>query len=216
MHVVVFAGGTLRSGKAVDEAVASADLVVAADSGATRALHYGCTPAFVVGDFDSLATPPSTWQAMGSKIIPVAAEKDETDTELALEVAIQQGADRITLLGALGGARFEHTLANIFLLASYETPPIRIVDGPSICWLLRGPGSTQISGQPGDLLSLFPLTADALGVRTSHLYYPLKGETLHFGKARGISNVLMGEVAEVSLEQGMLLVIYTSKAELAE
>jgi thiamine pyrophosphokinase len=216
MHVVVFAGGTLRPGKAVDEAIATANLIIAADSGAILALHYGCTPAFVVGDFDSLTTPLSIWQALGSTIIPVAAEKDETDTELALDVAIQQGADRITLLGGLGGARFEHTIANVLLLASFETPPIRIVDGPSICWLLRGPASTQITGQPGDLLSLFPFTADATGIYTKHLSYPLKDGTLHFGKARGISNILIGEEAEVSLEQGMLLVIYTNKQELVE
>lgn len=214
MHVVIFAGGTLHAGKAVEAAIASADLIIAADSGAQTALRLGCTPVMVVGDFDSLTIPREALRAMGSQMIQVAAEKDETDTELAIDVAIQQGASEITILGGLGGQRFEHSIANILLLAGYETVPIRIIDGPSVCWLLRGPDSTGIDGQPGDLLSLFPLAADAHGIRTSDLYYPLQGDTLHFGKPRGISNVLTAPHAEVSLEQGLLLIIHTAKQEL--
>ena len=107
-------------------------------------------------------------------------------------------------------------MANVLLLAGIETVPIRIVDGPMACWLLRGPGSTTITGQNGDLLSLFPLTNEATGVRTKDLYYPLHDETLRFGRPRGVSNVLISEQAEVSMESGMLLVIHTSVQELKE
>ncbi|MFL5591429.1 MAG: thiamine diphosphokinase [Ktedonobacteraceae bacterium] len=215
MHIVIFAGGTLRPGKAVQAAIASADLVIAADSGAASALQYGCTPAIIVGDFDSL-DPLTTQQLQeqGSRFVPVPAEKDETDTELAIQTAIKQGASVITILGWLGGARFDHTMANILLLAGFETPPIRLVDGPSVCWLLGGPGWTSIEGQVDDLLSLLPLTNDATGVRTQGLYYPLHGETLHFGKPRGVSNVLTQEHAGVSLEAGLLLIIHTNTQEL--
>jgi thiamine pyrophosphokinase len=215
MHVVIFAGGTLRHGKAVDAAIASADLVIAADSGAATALAYGCAPKILVGDFDSLeAAPLQQLQAQGSQLIRAVVEKNETDTELAMQIAIEQGASTITLLGALGGARFDHTMANILLLAGIETVPLRIVDGPAVCWLLRGPGSTAINGQAGDLLSLLPLTSEATGVRTQGLYYPLRGETLHFGRPRGVSNVLTLEQAEVSLASGLLLMIHTNKQEL--
>jgi thiamine pyrophosphokinase len=216
MHAVIFAGGTLRPGKAVSTAIASAALFLAADSGASTALQHGITPAIVVGDFDSLGTLPlQQLQERGSKIIQAAIEKDETDTELAIDTAIERGATRITLLGALGGPRFDHTMANVMLLAGYEKVPIQIVDGPMVCWLLRGPGSSSIEGFSGDLLSLIPLTSEATGVRTNGLYYPLHGETLHFGKPRGVSNVLTREQAEVSLEQGLLLIIHTNVQELA-
>ena len=72
----------------------------------------------------------------------------------------------------------------------------------------------MINGQAGDLLSLLPLTGDATGVRTTGLYYPLRGETLHFGKPRGVSNVLEQEEAGVSLESGLLLIIHTNSREL--
>ncbi len=215
MHVVIFAGGTLKPGKAFYKAIASAGLIIAADSGAATALQYGCIPAIVVGDLDSLDTHLlQELSERGSQVRQAAVEKNETDTELAVQAAIEQGATSITLLGALGGMRFDHTMANILLLAGIESVPMRIVDGPSTCWLLRGPGSSVISGQKGDLLSLLPLTGEASGVRTRGLYYPLHGETLRFGKPRGVSNVLIQEQAEVSLESGMLLVIHTDTSEL--
>jgi thiamine pyrophosphokinase len=210
MHIVIFAGGTIRPGKAVDTAIARAECIIAADSGADAALGHGRIPAIVVGDLDSLdATVQQQLRAAGSQFIQVPAEKNETDTELAVQVAIEQGATEITLLGALGGERFDHTMANVLLLAGYETPSIRIIDGPSTCWLMHGPGQTDITGRTGDLLSLLPLMSEASGVRTENLYYPLHGETLHFGKPRGVSNVLTQEHAAISLEKGMLLIIHT-------
>jgi len=215
MHIVIFAGGTIRPGKAVDKAVAQAERIIAADSGAVAALGHGHIPAGVVGDLDSLdAIVQQQLRAAGSEFIQAPVEKNETDTELAVQIAIGQGATEITLLGALGGERFDHTMANVFLLADYETVPIRIVNGPSTCWLLRGPGQTAITGCVGDLLSLLPLTSEASGVRTENLYYPLHGEILHFGKPRGVSNVLTHEHAAVSLEKGMLLIIHTNVEEL--
>ncbi len=216
MHAVIFAGGTLQPGKAVDTAIATAELIIAADSGAATALHCGCTPSIIVGDFNSLTIPAKALETMGCQLVRVAGEKNETDTELAIQVALEHGARSITLLGGFGGRRIDHTMANILLLAGFETIPIRIVDGPSACWLLCGPGNTSISGQSGDLLSLLPLTGEAIGVCTTALYYPLDGETLYFGKPRGVSNVLTSEEAKVSLESGMLLVIHTAVQELKE
>src|SRR5579883_43638 len=209
MHTIVFAGGTVQRGSAVERALAKAEMVIAADSGAMAALELGYVPAFVVGDFDSLSqTAFADLERRGSRIVRAPTEKNETDTELAVELALTQGATHITLLGALGGERFDHTLANLLLLAGYPDRPIDIVDGNACGWLLRGPGEALIEGKRGDLLSLFPLTASAEGVRTENLYYPLRGETLRFGRPRGISNVLLGKRARVALDEGLLLVIH--------
>src|SRR6266849_6637085 len=172
MHIVIFAGGSVLAGKAVDAVIAQADHIIAADGGAAAALRYGRVPAAVVGDFDSLdARVQQQLREQGSQFIQAAVEKNETDTELAVQVAIEQGATSITLLGALGGARFDHTMANILLLAGFESVPITIVDGPSRCWLMRGQSSSAIDGHVGDLVSLLPLTSDASGVKTMGLYY---------------------------------------------
>lgn len=215
MHVVIFAGGNVRPGKSLSAAIESADICIAADSGAEAALQYGCIPRIVVGDFDSLDERIlEELGKQGSQVRRVDVEKDETDTELAVQMGIDEGATSITLAGALGGARFDHTMANVMLLAGFGNVAITIVDGPSMCWLIRGPGRTAIDGHVGDLVSLLPLTSDASGIGTTGLHYALKGETLSFGKPRGISNVLTEEHAEVSVEGGILLVIHTDEEEL--
>lgn len=213
MHVVLFAGGTVQDGLAVEQALASGELIIAADSGAQLALARGRVPAFIVGDLDSLSQETLKYlEQAGSQVVPASQEKDETDTELALDLALRLGATRITLLGALGGERFEHTFANLLLLTAYETVPLDIVDGNSRGWLLRGPAETLIEGQAGDLLSLLPLVASAEGVSTENLFYPLHTETLRFGRPRGLSNVFLGERATISLRSGLLLIVHTITA----
>src|SRR2546421_11375854 len=136
MHIVIFAGGTLEPGEAFYKAIAGADMIIAADSGAATALRYGCTPAIVVGDFDSLDKQlVEQLRAGGSRTVSVAVEKDETDTELAVQLAIEQGATEITLLGALGGARFDHTMANVLLLAGVFRGARKNFSGATGCWV---------------------------------------------------------------------------------
>lgn len=211
MRGIIFAGGTIQQGSAVEKALAQGGLIIAADSGADAALERGIVPAFVVGDFDSLADETrKRLERLGSQFVGVSEEKDETDTELAILTALEQGVHQITLLGTLGGSRFDHSIANILLLAGFETLSIELVDGNARGWLLRGPGEALIEGKKGDLLSLLPLTAAASEVETEDLYYPLRRETLQFGKPRGISNVLLKSEARVALSNGLLLIIHTS------
>jgi thiamine pyrophosphokinase len=211
MHVILFAGGTIQPGSAVEQALATGELVIAADSGAETALELGYTPALVVGDFDSLNPATRTrLETMGCRCLAASAEKDETDTELAIAAALELGADRITLLGALGGSRFDHSIANLLLLAGFAETHLELVDGSARAWLLRGPGKAVINGKTGDLLSLFPLAGDAHGITTDQLYYPLHQDTLAFGKPRGISNVLLAQQASVELVDGLLFIVYTA------
>ncbi len=84
---------------------------------------------------------------------------------------------------------------------------IRLLDGSQEVFLLRCGESAEVTGSPGDTVSLIPLGGDAQGVTTSGLEYPLTGETLAFGATRGVSNVLLGESATVHLESGLLLCV---------
>ena len=73
--------------------------------------------------------------------------------------------------------------------------------------LIRGGETLKVYGRAGDTVSLIPLCGDAHGVTTEGLEYPLHSETLLFGATRGISNVLLGEMAAVTLEEGLLLCV---------
>ena len=103
-------------------------------------------------------------------------------------------------------------MANALLLArrSLAEIAVRLVDGVESVLLLRASGAVArltIDGAPGDIVSLLPFGADAEGVRTEGLEYPLHDETLFLGEARGVSNVMSGVRASVSLAAGRLLVI---------
>ncbi len=144
----------------------------------------------------------------------MAAAKDESDLELAVGAAIARGAGRLTLLGALGGPRFDHALANAWLLAhpALEGRPAVLLDATTRVRLLDASGSpagADLVGRAGDLVSLFPLGADAAGVTTDGLAWPLRDEPLRFGPSRGLSNVRSGSQARVSLRSGRLLVVET-------
>ncbi len=141
-------------------------------------------------------------------------EKDETDLEAALSAALDLGATSIGIAGGLGG-RLDHSLGNIYLLAA----PWLLKAGTSVhlsgeregVWLIKGGQRLLLEGQPGDLLSLIPLTGEATGVLTENLYYPLVGETLYRGPTRGVSNVFTTHQAAVSLKEGLLLAIHSFK-----
>ena len=135
------------------------------------------------------------------------ARKNETDLELALRLAVREApaeaARDILIFGALGG-RWDQTLANLLLLAhpDFRAVRVRLVDGRQQIYLVQGP--TVIEGQPGDTVSLVALNGDALGVTTDGLEYPLQRGTLRFGSTLGISNVLVGTRATVSVESGLV------------
>ena len=137
--------------------------------------------------------------------------KDQTDLELALQYAIEQKATRISILGALGG-RLDQTLANVLLLTLplLNQVEARIVEGHQTAWLIRD--RSTIHGNSGDTISLIPLGGDAHGVTSEGLDYPLNDATLPSGPSLGISNVLSGLQARVTVRDGMILAILTTHA----
>lgn len=184
--------------------------ILCADGGALNAQKFGLKPQTIIGDFDSLgAEQVEELRAAGAEICRFPLEKDETDLELALRWAVDKGARAIVVLGALGG-RFDQTLANLHLLAlpSLQDIHIELVDGEEHIRLLR-PGRHSIEGRSGDTISLLPMGGRADGISTGGLKYPLRDESLEFGPARGISNVMLSDSASLNLESGMLLLIHT-------
>jgi thiamine pyrophosphokinase len=193
--------------------------VIAADGGAGKALLAGVLPDLVIGDGDSLlADERARLEAMGAELRGADPDKDESDTELCLLAALATDAQRITLLGALGGERPEHAVANLLLLADprLDGRVVEIVDGAARLTRIGredGPGSLSISGAPGDYVSLFPLGADVEGIRTDGLRFRLDGEALRLGPSRGLSNELLDDQATVTTERGRLLVVHTARRQ---
>ena len=191
-------------------------MVVVADGGARSAADLGLRPDVLVGDADSIDPAElARLEAHGTRLRLLPRAKDASDTELALHEAVTAGAASLTVLGALGGLRFDHALANVLLLGLGELSGVdlTILDGSSRLRLLRdrtsGSGELGLAGRVGDLVSLFPLE-ETRGVVTEGLEYSLNGESLPLGTTRGLSNVRVSPEAGVSLQEGRLLVVETT------
>ncbi len=219
-RALVVADGDVPDRAALDRAWpgwADVDVVIAADGGAVRAERLGLTIDLVIGDRDSLSDADlARMEARGIPVRRLPAAKDESDTEIAVLAALAKGAGRVTIVGSLGGPRFDHTLANVGLLA---LPALggngELIDDRTRITLLEAPGPEgrpvrrSLSGPIGELVSLLPVLGDVDGVTTEGLEYPLRDEPLSAGPARGLSNVRIAPDAAVTLRRGRLLIIET-------
>ena len=215
MRTVIFANGEPPLAADLQRWLRPGDDIICADGGARTALRHGLRPHVVIGDFDSLdASELDALVGGGAQMLRHPTTKDETDLELALLHAAQRApGGEIVVLGALGG-RIDHALANMLLLAM---PALRgcdacIAHGAERIVLVDArfaPSERVIEGRAGDTVSLLPFGGNALGVHTDGLQYPLHGDSLYVGPARGVSNVMLAARAVVRVAAGMLLCITT-------
>lgn len=214
-RALIFANGVQMDIPSVRALVRPDDYLIAADGGLHHLQRLGLQPDLLIGDLDSIQ--PDEVEALkrsATRVEQFPVHKDETDLDLALDLALREGYETILILGALGG-RLDMTLANIFLLGLPELAgrDVRLEDGLEEVFLIR-PGSmgAQVRGQPDDVVSLLPLGGPVEGIRTEGLYYPLRGETLRPERTRGVSNRLTGTDARVTCEVGQLICIHTRQS----
>ena len=214
MRTLVLADGSAPTRASLDAAWPgwsdAIGLVVAADGGARLAGELGLRIDRWVGDGDSLGEAGlAALRATGIPVEPARPDKDESDTELAVRAALDAGATDVTILGALGGLRFDHALANVGLLAlpARHGRTARLLGPEARVRLLVGPGELDLGGRVGDIVSLLPLGADVEGVVTAGLRFPLRDEPLRAGPARGLSNVRAATEARVGIASGRLVVV---------
>ncbi len=222
MDALILADGAVASRSRLDLAWpgwdAGVGMVVAADGGARHAATLGVAIDLWVGDGDSLGEPDlAALEAAGVPVERSRPDKDESDTELAILAAIRLGASGVVVVGALGGPRIDHALANLGLLALPELDgrPATILDVAARIGLVKAPGADgrpvtrRLAGRIGDIVSLLPLGPGVEGVTTEGLAYPLTDEPLAIGHTRGLSNVRVASEASVALRNGLLLVVET-------
>jgi len=213
MKVAIITNGQMQYHSRLETLWRAADWRIAANGGAVNARrHFVRAPEVLIGDLDSLDADTRAWCAAHRvEMIQHPREKDQTDLELALDLALTRGATEITLLGALGG-RFDQMLANVFLLVKAAQARVlaRIAEIDFDAWVVWE--HLAIAGRIGEIVSLIPLTERVEGIATRGLRYPLRNETLYLAAARGISNELIAERAEVTLTRGVLLIVHLTRA----
>ena len=215
LRTILFANGPIQNIESTWQRVQPSECIIAADGGWQHCQLLNLKPDLLIGDFDSI-TPAElqSIQAQGIRTIRYPDRKDETDLELALHFAVQNGGTQIIILGGLG-ARWDQTLANILLLtqAKFRDLPISLVDGNQEMFILNSASRSNIpiDGYPGDTVSLIPLLGDVQGISTYGLDYPLENETLPIGSTRGISNVILQSPAAVTIQNGILMIVVIHK-----
>ncbi len=202
--VIVVAGGDPPH---PDLVVPPHDLVVAADSGADHAVGLGLTVDVLVGDLDSVSPATlATVRACGAEIVRHPRDKDATDVELALAVAVARHPGALVLLGGHGG-RLDHALATVGALAA------RAEVGREVgAWM--GPAQVQVvadrtvvEGRIGELVSLVPVGPPVEGITTEGLRWPLVDARFALGSTWGISNEIVASPAAVSVTSGVVAVV---------
>ncbi len=207
MKGLIISGGNISDYKLLEELSLNMDFILCADGGIRHAIAIGRNPNAVIGDLDS--TRDEDLEYINKNSIPVIkypVEKDETDTELAIDYLIKNGLKDITLTGVTG-SRMDHSLANIFLLERLMKNGIvgRIVDkNNSIYMTDKG---LSISRKEGHYLSILPVNSDGVTLSLKGFYYPLVGEKIHFGSTLGISNKIIDDIGIVEIHSGLALII---------
>jgi thiamine pyrophosphokinase len=214
MKVVVVASGDVGRGDVawLDDA----GLVIAADGGAGTLESLSRRPDLLVGDLDSVPVAlVERLSAAGTRVERHPVDKEASDAELAVGAAIDAGASQVVVLGAFGGDRLDHELANVLLLAdpALAAYDVRAVRGDTRIRAVHGGARLDLEVEIGDMVTLLPVAGDAVGVTTAGLRWPLDGATLRIGHSRGLSNVVVAVPASVGVASGTLLVVESASKE---
>ena len=202
MRAFVFGGGEVCP-EYIEEKVQEGDLVVCADSGYKNALAMGAKVDVLVGDFDSLGDVPCG----EFEIVRVPAEKDSTDTQLAVAVALERGADEIIIVGSTSG-RVDHALSLMALLEHLYERKVHalIVNGQNRIRFVRDSGAIIVRSAYR-YFSVVTLDKIAKKVSIEGGKYPLVKKDIERGFQFAVSNEIVKNAALITVKKGSVYVI---------
>ena len=184
------------------------DFIIGVDGGCRWCLEKNLPIDLAVGDFDSLNK--KDMHSLSSRAIKIErhpAHKDYTDLELALVAAKDKNPSAITVYGVWGG-RIDHSLANLLCIAmqSGHTPVI-MPDLSESGYLIKSQQKINIKAEIGHCISILALGNDCAGVSNSGMKYPLNDALIRQGTGIGLSNLTTDNNSEISVQNGVLLVL---------
>jgi thiamine pyrophosphokinase len=184
-------------------------MIIAADHGLEAADRLNIPLDFIVGDFDSVPeTVLKKYRESSTPIETFPTEKDKTDTQIAIELALMHSPTSVDIIGATG-SRLDHVLANIHLLMLPMQLKIKacMIDSNNKIYLQDHSFTIRKEEQYGDYVSLLPYTEKVSGLTLTGFKYPLNQITYASGSSLGISNEIKEDEAQVELSEGILVII---------
>lgn len=204
---LIVASGKINDLNMLKEQIDLHDYILCADGGIRYLYEMNTDIDAIIGDLDSVDEKFSTFIKKNNiSIIQYPVEKDETDTELAIEYLIEQECNNITLMGVMG-SRMDHTLANILLLKRLSKMNIKgkIIDENNSIVLLSD--YLKLERKKHHYISIIPITHSGVVVSLKGFYYPLKESLIEYGTTLGISNKIIDDVGEIFIKKGEALII---------
>lgn len=201
-HIVIITGSAPIDPH-VAERLPGECLLMAVDGGLDQALAVGLAPSHLVGDLDSVTEAGLAWAARHSDITRHPADKEQTDTELALALAATFDPDRITLIG--GGDRLDHSIAAIGALGALTLTSVPVLDawwGTQHVRVVHGPGSATLRVRTGSLLSLLAMHGPCSNVAITGTRWELEHRDLDPVVGVGISNLVGGHADDTESDAG--------------
>lgn len=177
------------------------DVVIAADSGLETAIKLGYDCNFAIGDFDSL-DPLILKQFPNEKQIRWPAEKEFTDTELALQLALKEQCAFRVIAGG-GGGRLDHLLGILAVFDRTDSPDIWISNNSVVILIKK---NYTVKGVYSKTLSFFPAGPDICTMESDGLKWPLDSLVWRKGDC-GISNIAIKDNVTITMKSGMLLCV---------
>ncbi len=199
----VFTGGEILDYSRIDTSLFCDRMIISADSGYIHAKAMGIKTDILIGDFDSLEALPDDV----GEIISFSSEKDDTDTMLAVKLALNKGFDDIIIVGGLG-YRLDHTFANIQTLAYIHENGAEgfiVSDNERIFFLQTS--SLRLERLDGYSLSVFSFGEELSGVTLKGVKYPLNNAAVTNFFPIGVCNEISAEFAEIEVKSGKMLII---------
>ena len=179
------------------------------DKGIELCRACGVIPKFLIGDFDSADKNSVEWAR--AKNIPVEkypADKDFTDTQLALRRAAEIFGEHVALLTGAFGGRFDHLYSTIFTCAALNRK-IFLADEHEIIFYLHGGEETTIKFFSKPLaVSLLPMTSVCEGVTTKNLHWELNDATLTQNFPNATSNRVESDKISIGVGRGILAIYF--------
>ena len=211
MSTLIISGGNINSEFALEfYKIKAWTKVIGVDKGLEFLYKNEIMPTDIVGDFDSLS-PDILEYYLKQKNIKThrfQPEKNATDTQIAIEIAVAYESREIYVLGGMG-SRVDHTLANIQILSIplEKKIPAFLINENNKVFLIDKDISLEKEDQLGNYISLLPLTTLVTGVTLKGVKYPLHNHTITSNDSLGVSNEFDSQTANIELEEGILIVI---------
>ena len=204
MKAFIYTGGNIAPDNITEQPKAG-ELRIAADGGYNNAKALGVHIDVLLGDLDSLSDTRDVPKE--TEIIKVKPEKDFTDTQLAVETAIERGADDIVIIGGLSG-RLDHTLSNLSILEDLWARRVHavIADGNNRVRFIDST-STLIAKSGYRYVSILLASDVAKGVSVEGCKYPLTNAKLERRFQYAVSNEITGNCALISLRKGSVYIV---------